>query len=190
MAIFSVITLFATSILAAIIDTRTPATEGVAVTPYVEEAAAAPRVRPSAITLAPEHHERITSEVVKPLQERPRLEMMSRIALPREHHVSYALTARSSTRSAWQPFAIREEAIDRPLFGDAPDDGRYRFRVQAPAITGTEAPQRGVPQRAYTLLADGRIHTESGEIQLRLRDTPQDAWLSTREALPRLRLLR
>jgi len=179
MALFSAITLVVTSIVAAFINAHIPVTEGTVATPYVEEAGAAPRARPSAITMAVKHHERITSEIMKPLQERPRLEFMSRRALPRERHVSYAILERTDTASAWMPFEIREEITEHRfprsiLVKALPDD---RKAEAAPRVT-------------YVHLAAGRIDLDSGEIQLRLRGVKQDAWLSPKEALPRLRLLR
>ena len=179
MAFFSAITVVVTSIVAAVIEPHTPTDEGVIATPYVEEAAVAPRTRPSAITMAIEHHERITNEVVKPLQERPRMEAMSRIALPRVYDVSYALLERTDKTSVWMPFEVREDVTE----------GRY-LGVPKEALSKNGERRVREPQIRHVHLALGRLHLETGEIQLRLRGEAEDAWIAPKAAVARMRMLR
>ena len=178
MALFSAITVVVTSIVAAVLEPHMPTDEGVMVTPQVEEAAAAPRVRPSAVTMAFEHHERISEEVVRPLQERPRMRAMSRLALPREYHVSYAILERTDKSSVWMPFDVREDVTKHRV--------PHAFRDHARVRNNKETR----PQISHVHLATGRLHLETGEIQLRLRGEAEDTWLSAKEAVARMRLLR
>lgn len=178
MALFSAITVIVTSIVAAVIEPHTPTQEGVVRTTYVEESGAAPRVQPSAITTALEHHERISEEVVKPLQERPRIQAMSRIALPREYDVSYVILEQTDKSSVWMPFQIREDVTEHRV--------PYAFRDHAHVRNN----EKTRPRITHVHLATGRLHLETGEIQLRLRGTAQDAWLSAKEAVAGMRLLR